>query len=342
MSVTAAVPTLEESHVLLIATDDDVAFLRDHMLVEAAFPPGTERPSDPLGDDHVLRYIDGWGRAGDVGLVAWVDGMPVGGAWIRLMAAERPGYGFVDAFTPELTVAMVGAHRGRGVGRALVAGILDLAAVHGHRRVSLSVAEPVNPVAVHLYRSLGFTEVGRDAGGSLTMAAPTAPVAPEADAAGAPVARVATATDGPALARLREVMFLDGVLGGDPGWVTPFVSAWAVGEANGTWRAVVVDDPRGRPVTSALGVRSTSPPAPGRERGLAAHISSVATEESWRRRGCARVALSSLVETLDADGVDWMTLNATPEGAALYSSLGFTPSHHRAMHRRAAAAESDR
>ena len=318
--------------VLLAATDDDVEFLRHAVLVEAAFPAGTRPPTDAPADDHIARYIEGWGRAGDLGLVAWRGGERVGAAWVRRLPPERPGYGFVDAATPELTVAVVARHRGEGWGRALVTGILDLAAAEGGERVSLSVADAVNPVAVGLYRALGFTEVGRDEGGSLTMVAAAAPLGPAA-ASGPPTARWATATDGPALARLREVMVAAEGQGGRSGWRAPFLGAWAEGCASGSWRAAVVDDPRGRPVASALAVCSLAPPGPGRERGRIAHLGSVATEPAWRRRGCARTAVATLVEALDRDGVEQTNLFATDQGAGLYTSLGFSPTPSAALRR---------
>lgn len=157
---------------LLALTSEDRSFL-DQALIEAAFPGATPRPVDPLADDHVARYLDGWGRPGDRGLVAWEGPIRVGAAWVRLMPPGRPGYGFVDADTPELTVAVVASHRGRGFGRALVVGVLDLAAVAGHARVSLSVAD-ANLAARQLYRSLGFSAVGHE-GGSTTMVAASRP-----------------------------------------------------------------------------------------------------------------------------------------------------------------------
>ncbi len=189
---------------LVMATEGDVAYLRDEVLVAAADPTGARAVADLRADDHVARYVDGWGRPGDLGVVAWTGGQRTGAAWVRLMGPDRPGYGFVDEATPELTVGVGAAHRGGGLGRSLVAGVLDLAAVHGHPRVSLSVADALNPVAVGLYRSLGFREVGRDPGGSLTMVADTAPLPPSATGRTVrPAVRWATAADGPALRRAR-------------------------------------------------------------------------------------------------------------------------------------------
>jgi len=314
---------------LLAATPDDLPFLRE-MLVEAAFPPGTERPPDPLGDDHVARYLDGWGRPGDVGLVAWDDDRPVGAAWTRLLPADRPGYGFVDAATAELAVAVAAGERGHGVGRALVVGALDAAAAHGPERVSLSVAL-ANVVAARLYRSLGFADVAPD-GTSMTMVAPTAPAPPPPDADDG-AARLATVDDGPALARLRQVMFTGFDAAHDHTWIGPFLAAWPEEVATGRWVATVVDGADGRPVASALALVHRAAPGPGRPHGRAAHIGSVATEPAWRRRGAARAAVTALVDRLDTQGVESTTLHASADGAGLYRSLGFAENDNIAMRR---------
>lgn len=158
---------------LLPATADDEPFLWE-MLAQAALPPGGLHPDEVMADDHLRRYLDGWGRAGDAGLIAWEDGRRVGAVWLRLMSPDRPGYGFVDADTPEVSLAVVASHRGRGLGRALVTAALDLAAARGHARVSLSVAL-TNERAAAIYRSVGFVDVAPDDGGSMTMVAPATP-----------------------------------------------------------------------------------------------------------------------------------------------------------------------
>jgi ribosomal protein S18 acetylase RimI-like enzyme len=141
----------------------DLPFLRE-MLVEAAdWRVGAPRPmiEETLGHPEVARYVEGWGRAGDAGVVA-VDGeRVVGAAWYRLFTAAAPGYGFVDDRTPELTVGVVAGERRRGVGTALLLALLDSARDAGYERISLSV-EPDNP-AVRLYERAGFVKVGGSA-----------------------------------------------------------------------------------------------------------------------------------------------------------------------------------
>jgi GNAT superfamily N-acetyltransferase len=141
------------------AVDRDLRFLRE-MLHEAAFwrpgAGGAARPSidEAVAAPHLAPYLDAWGRAGDRALLARHGDRRLGAVWYRLFTSGRPGYGFVDEATPELSIGVLAIERGRGVGAALLAAALAQAALDGHPRLSLSV-EPVNP-ALRLYERLGF------------------------------------------------------------------------------------------------------------------------------------------------------------------------------------------
>jgi ribosomal protein S18 acetylase RimI-like enzyme len=145
------------------AGPNDIPFLRD-MLRHAYY-----WRVDPSAELPVSRYVDGWGRKGDVALVAIDDFRPVGAAWYRLFSEENAGYGFVDEQTPELTVAVVPNRRGRGIGAELLTALLDQARRAGYHAVSLSV-EPENP-ALHLYENHGFQKLD-ERGAAWTMVAP--------------------------------------------------------------------------------------------------------------------------------------------------------------------------
>ena len=142
------------------AAPGDFDFLK-LMLYEAAFwRPGLRRPPfhAALADPRLARYLQNWGRAGDTALVA-VDssGQPIGAAWYRLFAAGDPGYGFIAAGIPEVTIAVVPAHRRKGTGTALLKALLALARKEGLTALSLSV-EQDNP-ALELYERLGFVRI---------------------------------------------------------------------------------------------------------------------------------------------------------------------------------------
>ncbi|MFC0629498.1 GNAT family N-acetyltransferase [Kribbella deserti] len=138
------------------------------MLLEAYNWGGVERfTADQLAsDDHAWRYVDGWPRAGEFGVVAEVDGRRAGAVWARLLPEDRPGYGYVADDVPELSIGVLPEFRGQGVGRALLDEVIAAARNAGYKRLSLSV-EPENRAA-GLYRSLGFEVAGRN-GGSDTM-----------------------------------------------------------------------------------------------------------------------------------------------------------------------------
>ena len=160
------------------ATATDEPFMW-RMLGYAASDGDDERTSEELRADPMLgRYLDGWGRAGDVGVVAvdddnHNDDSAIGAAWLRLFSADRPGYGFIDEVTPELTIACLAHARGVGVGRALIVALLDRAKHAGFARVCLSVAQR-NPRAKALYLSCGFEPVGVPTdGGSTTLVVST-------------------------------------------------------------------------------------------------------------------------------------------------------------------------
>lgn len=140
------------------------------MLYEAIYiPAGGVKPDRTiLQEPSLAHYVAGWGQQpGDAGVLA-IDpqrGHPVGAAWLRLFPATDPGWGFVDAATPEVSIAMLPAYRGQGVGTMLLTELIILATGR-YAALSLSV-DPQNP-AMRLYARLGFVAVGAF-GTSVTM-----------------------------------------------------------------------------------------------------------------------------------------------------------------------------
>jgi GNAT superfamily N-acetyltransferase len=143
------------------ATAGDRPFLLD-MLLEACNWTGAERVArDEIGaHPRLAGYLRGWPRTSDFGVVAVDDRGRAGAAWARRFSAGRPGYGFVAADVPELSMAVVADRRGRGVGGRLLQALITLARQRDERALSLSV-EAGNPAA-RLYHATGFVVVGRE------------------------------------------------------------------------------------------------------------------------------------------------------------------------------------
>jgi GNAT superfamily N-acetyltransferase len=149
-------------------TPADEALLRDYLYLALFVPP--DQPAWPravIEQPDIARYVAGWGRAGDRGVLACEEqsGRDQGAAWLRLWPPGEAGYAFVDHATPELSMAVRPECRGQGIGTALLRRLLAEADGH-HSAVSLSVSDG-NP-AGRLYAREGFVPIASK-NGSTTM-----------------------------------------------------------------------------------------------------------------------------------------------------------------------------
>ena len=140
--------------------------LLDSFLYEAIFIPEgvTPPPRSIVRDPSLSCYIDAFGSGVcDHALVAVLsDGTVAGVVWTRLLADQAP----FASNVPTLAIAVLPAHRGQGIGSALLHAMLRTLARHGWQRVALSV-QKANP-ALRLYQRAGFT-IAQDNGEELVM-----------------------------------------------------------------------------------------------------------------------------------------------------------------------------
>jgi GNAT superfamily N-acetyltransferase len=142
--------------------------LRDAAL-EANLPPLSPENASlhPFG-----KYLSGWPRPNDGTFVAFLlDGTPIGAAWYRLFPSDAPGYGFIAADIPEVTIRLHALYRRQGAGGALLDSLAALARQRGFAALSLSV-DRQNP-AQRLYLRHGYVDarVSSPDDTSLTMVA---------------------------------------------------------------------------------------------------------------------------------------------------------------------------
>lgn len=111
--------------------------------------------ADLDADPHLAAY---YRTVPEFGAVSTADGEATGVVWVTRFPPEAPGYGFVRADVPELSVCVLPGYRGAGVGAGLVGAAVDEARRRGLPALSLSVEEG-NP-ARRLYERSGFRPAG--------------------------------------------------------------------------------------------------------------------------------------------------------------------------------------
>lgn len=149
-----------------LLTDADRPLLRQATLANMNWSGRHFTAADVDASDEINHYFRTFPSARDLG-VADVEGETVRGvAWLVFLPVENPGYGFVDADIPELSITTFEGFRGQGVGTALLIALLTFARARGVHAVSLSVEDGNG--ARRLYERAGFVVVGRN-GGSDTM-----------------------------------------------------------------------------------------------------------------------------------------------------------------------------
>lgn len=139
----------------------DQAMLWDMLYLALYVPPDVPPlPREIVYKPELAKYVQDWGKEGDMGLVASLHESQavVGIAWLRLFQRNNQGYGYVDDETPELAIAVLPNYRNQGIGTELLTQLCDQARDR-YAAISLSVSTP-NP-ALRLYRRLGFEDVER-------------------------------------------------------------------------------------------------------------------------------------------------------------------------------------
>ena len=150
-----------EAYHIRVGTIEDLPFL-EKMLYEAVFwNPGMKRMpmKDLFAISEISRIFHHWNqREGDVALIAVNNrNNPVAAAWYRFWTDENHSYGYVDARTPEIGIAVDRRYRRKGIGKTLLQRIIAHAAENDIEQLSLSV-DPSNFARI-LYHKSGFRKI---------------------------------------------------------------------------------------------------------------------------------------------------------------------------------------
>jgi GNAT superfamily N-acetyltransferase len=131
------------------------------LVIEPADEADLSRLVEALRHERFLSKRTRFARRGHgILLAAWLKGVPVGFVYLWLAPAEEAELRRWLPDVPILNQLFVSrAHRGQGIGRAIIGEAMRRLRVLGHKQVALGVG-PENDRARRLYEGLGFRDWG--------------------------------------------------------------------------------------------------------------------------------------------------------------------------------------
>ncbi|BES64542.1 hypothetical protein SANA_09810 [Gottschalkiaceae bacterium SANA] len=137
---------------------EDDQFLRE-MLFEAVFwsRADDERPSleEGLSYDYTKHILVDFGnQKGDLAIIAEIDGIKAGAAFIRYWNDDINIRGYISEDIPVLVIGVVEGYRRQGVGSILIESLKTTAIENHISKISLCVTK--SNVAYHLYTKQNF------------------------------------------------------------------------------------------------------------------------------------------------------------------------------------------
>ena len=146
-----------ECRIRPLRPEEREAVLGEMMYQALYHPEGGRYARDIVLIPALRKYFADFNGPHDRCLVAEAGGNVAEAVWTPLLTVKEAGYGYVDDETPELAIALLPEHRGRGIGTRLLREMIGVLRAAGYQKVSLSVHR-TNPAA-GLYRALGFEPV---------------------------------------------------------------------------------------------------------------------------------------------------------------------------------------
>lgn len=145
----------------------DIAFLKDMFYLSLFVPEnGTPFPRSIIAQPNLAKYYLDWGRKTDCGILVEKNDEAIGAVWCRFFDDVNKGYGFVNAQTPELGIAIQESFRNQGLGQVLLLKMFEALKNKGIKSASLSVDK--RNQAFRLYQRNNFQIVGEQ-GTAYTM-----------------------------------------------------------------------------------------------------------------------------------------------------------------------------
>ncbi|WP_276814587.1 GNAT family N-acetyltransferase [Faecalibaculum rodentium] len=133
---------------------EEYPLLSDFLYEVIFIPEGMQKPDRTIiHQPELALYIEDFGQADDICLVADAGVTVAGAIWFRIMN----DYGHVGEDTPSLAIALFEEYRNQGIGTVLMKAMLQRLKEAGYRQVSLSVQKA--NYAIRMYEKAGFRTV---------------------------------------------------------------------------------------------------------------------------------------------------------------------------------------
>lgn len=149
--------------------ESDIPFL-EKMLYEAVYwRESDKKPSfkEALSNPEINKAaVDLGKRAGDIAVIATIDSIPVGAAWLRYWTDSSNIRGYINENIPVLVIGVHSDYRHQGIGKKMIDWLIDSASTNSIKEISLCVSK--DNYALNLYSQKGFEEY-KDVGDSLLM-----------------------------------------------------------------------------------------------------------------------------------------------------------------------------
>jgi len=137
------------------AQKQDFIFLKIFLYDAIFIPEGIEPlPFSIINDPQISKYIKGWKRKTDIGIIAETEEGAIGGIWARFFSKSNQGYGYISDDIPELSMSVLEEYRNIGIGSELLTSLFNELRNRRIAKVSLSVDK--RNKAFNFYKRNGF------------------------------------------------------------------------------------------------------------------------------------------------------------------------------------------
>ena len=138
------------------------SFFLEEMLYEAIYIPQNQKPlpKEIVFNPELYKYIQNWGRDGDLGFITLQYKEMVGAIWVRFFSQKNKGYGYISEEIPELCMAVKKEYQSQGIGSKLMKKMIE--ELKNRKVEGISISVDKRNRAFNFYKRMGFYIVSQN------------------------------------------------------------------------------------------------------------------------------------------------------------------------------------